>query len=86
MRTPDDNEGWQEMLDMQTHLGLSDLWREANGDVFFHTHRTAVQGGHTLTRIDFVLAMAHLIPLLAHGAWPQHMTMCFGRALAGLTM
>ena len=55
VKTPYDNGGWQEMLDMQTHLGLSDLWREANGDLFFHTHSTAVQGGHTLTRIDYAL-------------------------------
>ena len=57
--TPYDNGGWQEMVDMQTHLGLTDIWRENNGDSFFFTHQSAVPGGHTRTRIDYILCPTH---------------------------
>ena len=53
------NGGWQQMVDMQTHLGLVDTWREANGDKFFHTHESKLAGGTTRTRIDFVLCPTH---------------------------
>ena len=54
-----ENGGWQQMIDMQTHLGLTDTWREANGDQFFHTHESKLAGGTTRTRIDFALCPTH---------------------------
>ena len=47
------------MVDMQAHLGLTDIWRENNGDSFFFTHQSAVPGGHTRTRIDYTLCPTH---------------------------
>ena len=54
-QAPYNNIGWQALVSMQAALQLVDLWRQENGDTFLHTHKSAVPGGFTLTRIDYVL-------------------------------
>ena len=57
--SPYGNEGWQQLIDMQSALQVNDLWREENGDKRLFTHGSRVPGGTTRTRIDYVLCPCH---------------------------